>query len=114
MAVPGVVGKHGRQNRGADSGASVSDADLPGTEEPITDSDEALNAFGTPAVFPERHISHAKHIEVQILGDKLIVLEAMKMLTTLSAAVDGTVDEIPVQNGDQVDSDDLLLKLMVA
>ena len=87
---------------------------LPGTEEPITDPDEALkaaheigfpliikaafggggsgmrvvekpsllpgllsdaqnealNAFGNPAVFLERYISRAKHIEVQILGDK--------------------------------------------
>ncbi len=47
-------------------------------------------------------------------GDKLIVLEAMKMLTTVSASADGTVVEISVKKGDQVDSDDLLglLKLM--
>ncbi len=31
---------------------------------------EALNAFGNPAVFLERYISRAKHIEVQILGDQ--------------------------------------------
>ena len=87
---------------------------LPGTEEPITDADEALkvaheigfpliikaafggggrgmrvvekasqlqgllaeaqnealNAFGNAAVFLERYISRAKHIEVQILGDQ--------------------------------------------
>ncbi|MEN9535161.1 MAG: hypothetical protein RIR37_434, partial [Verrucomicrobiota bacterium] len=87
---------------------------LPGTEDPITDPDEALkaaheigfpliikaafggggrgmrvvekasllpallseaqneaqNAFGNPAVFLERYISRAKHIEVQILGDQ--------------------------------------------
>ncbi|HTG44282.1 MAG TPA: biotin carboxylase N-terminal domain-containing protein, partial [Verrucomicrobiae bacterium] len=87
---------------------------LPGTEEPISDRDEALKAaksigfpliikaafggggrgmrvvhkasdlahlldeaqgeagraFGNPAVFLEKYISHAKHIEVQILGDK--------------------------------------------
>ncbi|MFN4944892.1 MAG: pyruvate carboxylase, partial [Akkermansiaceae bacterium] len=87
---------------------------LPGTEEPITDPDEALevahkigfpliikaafggggrgmrvvekpsqlpgllaearaeaeNAFGNPAVFLERYIKRAKHIEVQILGDQ--------------------------------------------
>jgi pyruvate carboxylase len=87
---------------------------LPGTEEPITDRDEALKtakqigfpliikaafggggrgmrvvhkaadlahlldeaqgeagrAFGNPAVFLEKYISRAKHIEVQILGDK--------------------------------------------
>ncbi len=44
-------------------------------------------------------------------GDKLIVLEAMKMLTTVSANADGTVKEILVKKGDQVDSDDLLIRL---
>ncbi len=44
-------------------------------------------------------------------GDKLIVLEAMKMLTTVSASADGTVAEILVKKGDQVDSDDLLVTL---
>jgi pyruvate carboxylase len=44
-------------------------------------------------------------------GDKLVVLEAMKMLTTVSASEDGTVTEIFVKKGDRVDSDDLLAKL---
>jgi biotin carboxyl carrier protein len=38
----------------------------------------------------------------------------MKMLTTVSAAADGTIGEILVQKGDQVDSDDLLVKLVTA
>ncbi|WP_338686207.1 pyruvate carboxylase [Haloferula helveola] len=44
-------------------------------------------------------------------GEKLVVLEAMKMLTTVSATADGTVKEAFVSKGDQVDSDDLLLRL---
>ena len=44
-------------------------------------------------------------------GDKLVVLEAMKMLTTVSASVDGVVEEILVKKGDQVDSDDLLVRI---
>ncbi len=44
-------------------------------------------------------------------GDKLLVLEAMKMLTTVSANTDGTIKEILVKKGDQVDSDDLLVIL---
>ena len=44
-------------------------------------------------------------------GDKLVVLEAMKMLTTVSATAAGTVTEILVKKGDPVDSDDLLLRL---
>jgi pyruvate carboxylase len=31
---------------------------------------EAERAFGNPAVFLERYIPHAKHIEVQVLGDR--------------------------------------------
>jgi pyruvate carboxylase len=44
-------------------------------------------------------------------GDKLVVLEAMKMLTTVSAPADGTVAEVLVHKGDPVDSDDLLVRL---
>jgi pyruvate carboxylase len=42
-------------------------------------------------------------------GDKLITLEAMKMLTTVSAQADGIIKEIIVKKGIQVDSDDLLI-----
>ncbi len=44
-------------------------------------------------------------------GDKLIVLEAMKMQSTIYAPCDGTVDEITVSAGDRVESKDLLLRL---
>lgn len=44
-------------------------------------------------------------------GDKLVVLEAMKMLTTVSAGADGVLTEILVKKGDRVDSDDLLARL---
>ncbi len=44
-------------------------------------------------------------------GDKLVVLEAMKMLTTVSANTDGTIAEVIVKKGDQVDSDDLLVRI---
>ncbi len=42
---------------------------------------------------------------------KLCVLEAMKMQTTVYALADGVVDSIEVQVGDQVDSKDLLVRL---
>jgi pyruvate carboxylase len=41
-------------------------------------------------------------------GDPIISLEAMKMLTTISANIDGTVTEILVKKGDSVSTDDLL------
>ena len=44
-------------------------------------------------------------------GDKLIVLEAMKMQTTVYALADGIVDKFEVQIGDQVESKDLLVQL---
>lgn len=44
-------------------------------------------------------------------GDKLLVMEAMKMQTTVYASADGVVGEIFVQVGDSVESKDLLIKL---
>jgi pyruvate carboxylase len=43
--------------------------------------------------------------------EKLCVLEAMKMQTTVYALTDGIVDAIEVRAGDQVDSKDLLVQL---
>jgi pyruvate carboxylase len=44
-------------------------------------------------------------------GDKLLMMEAMKMQTTVSAPVDGVVEEVFIALGDTVESKDLLLKL---
>ena len=44
-------------------------------------------------------------------GDKLVILEAMKMQTTVYALADGIIDSVEVQAGDQVESKDLLVKL---
>ena len=61
-----------------------------------------------PGMVTELAVSIGQEVKA---GDKLIVLEAMKMLTTVSAGADGTIAEILVKKGDQVDSDDLLVKL---
>ncbi len=61
-----------------------------------------------PGMVTEVAVSAGQEVKA---GDKLIVLEAMKMLTTVSANADGIVKEILVKKGDQVDSDDLLAKL---
>ncbi len=47
-------------------------------------------------------------------GDKLLLMEAMKMQTTVYASVDGIVDSINVQVGDTVESKDLLVRLKAA
>ena len=44
-------------------------------------------------------------------GDKLLVLEAMKMQTTLYAPCDGTVQEVHVKIGETVESKDMLVLL---
>ena len=44
-------------------------------------------------------------------GDKLLMMEAMKMQTTVYAPCDGVVAELPIQLGDTVESKDLLVKL---
>ena len=44
-------------------------------------------------------------------GDKLLMMEAMKMQTTIYAPADGVVDKLLTQVGDTVESKDLLVKL---
>lgn len=44
-------------------------------------------------------------------GDKLLMMEAMKMQTTVYAPCDGVIAELPVQLGDTVESKDLLVRL---
>jgi pyruvate carboxylase len=46
-------------------------------------------------------------------GDPIITLEAMKMLTTISASSTGTITEILAQKGDSVETDDLLARIEV-
>jgi pyruvate carboxylase len=61
-----------------------------------------------PGMVTEVAVSTGQEVKA---GDKLVVLEAMKMLTTVSASADGTIKEVLVKKGEQVDSDDLLVKL---
>ncbi len=61
-----------------------------------------------PGMVTEVAVSPGQEVKA---GDKLVVLEAMKMLTTVSAGADGTVAEVFARKGDQVDSDDLLVQL---
>jgi pyruvate carboxylase len=46
-----------------------------------------------------------------VKGDKLLMMEAMKMQTTVYASTDGIVDTLYVTVGDTVESKDLLVKL---
>jgi pyruvate carboxylase len=47
--------------------------------------------------------------QVVSAGDVLVSIEAMKMETALHAEKDGTVSEVLVKAGDQIDAKDLLV-----
>ena len=68
-------------------------------------SNPAHSCAPMPGMVTEVAVSIGQQVSA---GEKLVVLEAMKMLTTVSAGTDGTVTEILVRKGDQVDSDDLI------
>jgi len=61
-----------------------------------------------PGMISEIAVSPGQEV---VEGEKLVVLEAMKMLTTVSAVTAGTVKEVLVRKGDAVESDDLMLLL---
>jgi pyruvate carboxylase len=61
-----------------------------------------------PGMISEVAVSVGDKVEE---GDKLVVLEAMKMLTTVSAPRAGTVKEVQLQKGKQADTNDLLIVL---
>jgi pyruvate carboxylase len=46
-------------------------------------------------------------------GQKLVVLEAMKMETTINAPIDGVIGKVAVQPGTQVAGGDLLMTLVI-
>jgi pyruvate carboxylase len=52
---------------------------------------------------------HVSAGEAVAKGDRLLVLEAMKMQTTIYAPMDGTVKELCVKARDTVEAHDLLL-----
>jgi len=45
-----------------------------------------------------------------VAGDVLCSIEAMKMETAIHAEADGTVAEVTVKPGDQIDAKDLLVR----
>jgi pyruvate carboxylase len=74
-------------------------------------SDPAQVCAPMPGMVTETAVSPGQEVKA---GDKLVVLEAMKMLTTVSAAADGTIAELLVKKGDRVESDELLVRITPA
>jgi pyruvate carboxylase len=46
-----------------------------------------------------------------IKGDRVLVIEAMKMETTINAEKSGTIKKIYVNSGDNVETKDLLIEI---
>ena len=61
-----------------------------------------------PGLVTEVNVSEGDEVNE---GDKLITLEAMKMLTSVGANQAGVVKAIHVAKGDAVESDDLLVEI---
>jgi pyruvate carboxylase len=73
------------------------------------------NPLQIPAPIPGLIASIAVSVGHKVSkGDKLLMIEAMKMQTTVSAPVDGIVDEIHAALSETVESKDLLLTLRAA
>ena len=73
------------------------------------DSDDPRHAVAPmPGMVSEISISLGAKVAE---GDKLVTLEAMKMLTSVCANQDGVVKGVLVSEGDSVDADDLLVRL---
>ena len=68
---------------------------------------EAERAFGNPAVFLERYVGRAKHLEVQILGDQMIVFIFMKRDCSVQRRYQKVVEVAPSIGLDQKVVDEL-------
>ncbi len=81
-----------------------SDAWAPGQDDGGRGASMIVAPF--PASVAEIHVGPGDRVTA---GDSLVVIEAMKMLHTLSAKAGGTVDEVRVAVGDQVESKQVLI-----
>lgn len=71
-------------------------------------SDPSQACAPMPGLVTEVNIKEGQEVKA---GEALLTLEAMKMLTTVSAQQDGTVKTIFVKSGQSVDTNDLLVEL---
>jgi pyruvate carboxylase len=73
---------------------------------------DLANALEVGAPIPGLIVTLAVSVGQRVAkGDKLLMMEAMKMQTTVYAPADGVVDALYAQVGDTVQSKDLLVKL---
>jgi biotin carboxyl carrier protein len=66
-----------------------------------------ITAF-IPGIIRDISIKKGQHVKE---GDKLLILEAMKMKNTVTSHMDGRIKEVKVQCGDMVLKNQLLIEL---
>ncbi len=112
----GEADKEGRRAvnfelNGIGRSVSVDDKSLAG-EKKVRLKADASNAAEIGAPIPgmvtQIAVSSGKKVSK---GDKLLTIEAMKMLTVVNAPADGTIEKIAVEVGETVEAKDLLVKL---
>ena len=76
---------------------------------PVKEPVFAKGEHGILAPMPGNIISYEKKIGDKVkMGDVVVVLEAMKMYNNLYASVDGVIESIPYNSGDNVKKYDVL------
>tara|TARA_Y100001970_G_scaffold156428_1_gene191410 strand:+ start:3225 stop:6668 length:3444 start_codon:yes stop_codon:yes gene_type:complete len=76
----------------------------------IKSEDNNLNHIGSPLPGQVAKIFISEGDKV-IKGDKVLVIEAMKMETTISSEKSGTIKKLHVSTGDNVETKDLLIEI---
>jgi len=72
------------------------------------ESDPSQIGAPIPGLIAEVHVSVGQKVQK---GERLIMMEAMKMQTSINAPADGTISALAVQFGDHVEIKDLLIQL---
>ncbi|PPR50564.1 MAG: 2-oxoglutarate carboxylase small subunit [Alphaproteobacteria bacterium MarineAlpha5_Bin5] len=76
----------------------------------IKSEDDNINQVGSPLPGQIAKI-YIKQGDKVIKGDNLLVIEAMKMETTITAEKSGTIKKIYVSSGENIESKDLLIEI---
>jgi biotin carboxyl carrier protein len=69
-------------------------------------NEKILSAF-IPGTILDIYVKPNKKVEA---GDKLLMLEAMKMNNNIASPIDGVIKSINVQKGDRVKKDEVLIE----
>ena len=76
---------------------------------------DLADVLQAPAPIPGLIVVMSASVGAKVVkGDKLFMMEAMKMQTTVYALADGIIAEVHAAVGDTVEAKDLIVKLRIA